>query len=169
MRRRKEGAAVSQVAEVMAKPIAQQLLRDEPVLRLSYTALDGGPRVIPLAYLWDGASFQIWTIPHSAKVAALRADPRVAITIDILGPPPRVLLVRGRAELGTVEGVPDGYLAASHRTMPAEAWEAFDSQVRQLYQRMVAITVPPDWAKLLDFETTAPSAVERVVRERGAS
>src|SRR4051794_26789089 len=155
------------VHEVMAKPISQQLLRDEPVLRLSYTALDGAPRVIPLGYLWDGATFRIWTIPHSAKVAALRADPRVAITIDILGPPPRVLLVRGRAELSTVDGVPDGYLAASHRTLPAEAWADFDSQVRQLYERMVAISITPDWAKLLDFETTAPSAVERLVRERG--
>lgn len=159
---------MSQVAAVMAKPIAQQLLRDEPVLRLSYTALDGGPRVIPLAYLWDGTRFQIWTIPHSAKVAALRADPRVAITIDILGPPPRVLLVRGRAELRDLDGVPDDYLTASHRTMPAEAWEGFDSQVRQLYQRMVGISITPDWAKLLDFETTAPSAVERLVRERGS-
>jgi Pyridoxamine 5'-phosphate oxidase len=159
---------VSQVAEVMAKPIAQQLLRDEPVLRLSYTALDGGPRVIPLGYLWDGTSFRIWTIPHSAKVAALRADPRVAITLDIIGPPPRVLLVRGRAELSNVDGVPDDYLAASHRTMPAEAWEGFDSQVRQLYQQMVAISITPDWAKLLDFETTAPSAVERLMRERGS-
>jgi hypothetical protein len=158
---------LSQVAEVMAKPIARQLLQDEPLLRLSYTALDGGPRVIPLGYLWDGDSFRIWTIPHSAKVAALRADPRVAITIDILGPPPRVLLVRGRAELSTVDGVPDGYLAASHRTLPAEAWADFDSQVRQLYERMVAISISPDWAKLLDFETTAPSAVERLVRERG--
>src|SRR3954453_4852346 len=104
-RRPEDGAPVSQVAEVMAKPIARQLLQDEPLLRLSYTALDGGPRVIPLGYLWDGDSFRIWTIPHSAKVAALRADPRVAITIDILGPPPRVLLARGRAELSTVYGV----------------------------------------------------------------
>jgi hypothetical protein len=155
------------VADAMAKPIAQQLLRDEPVLRLSYTALDGGPRVIPIAYLWDGASFRSWTIPVSAKVRALQADPRVAITIDIIGPPPRVLLARGRAELSTVNGVPDGYLEASHRTLPPEAWDGFDTEVRSLYEQMTAITITPEWAKLLDFETTAPSAVERMVREHG--
>ncbi|MCW2542359.1 MAG: pyridoxamine 5-phosphate oxidase-like FMN-binding protein [Frankiales bacterium] len=158
---------MSDVSAVMTKPITQQLLRDEPLLRMSYTGLDGGPRVIPLGYIWDGNSFQLWTIPISAKVRALRADPRVAITIDILGPPPRALLTRGRAELALVDGVPDGYLDASHRTMPREAWSGFDEQVRGLYEQMIAITITPQWAKLLDFETTAPSAVEQLMRERG--
>jgi hypothetical protein len=157
---------VTDVAEVMAKPITQQLLSDEPILRMSYTGLDGAPRVIPIAYLWDGSGFLVWTIPISAKVRALRADPRVAITIDIVGPPPRVLLARGRAELSTVDGVPDGYLHASHRTLPSEAWDGFDEQVRTLYEQMIAIRIAPAWAKLLDFETTAPSAVEQLVRER---
>jgi hypothetical protein len=31
---------------------------------------------------------------------------------------------------------------------------------------MTVVTITPEWAKLLDFETTAPSAVERLVRER---
>jgi hypothetical protein len=155
------------IAEVMAHPITQQLLQSEPILRLAYTGRDGAPRAIPLGYGWDGSRFVFWTIPQSAKVAALAADPRVAITIDVLGPPPRVLLVRGRAELSTVDGVPDGYLAASHRGMPAETWNDFDNQVRALYERMTVVTITPEWAKLLDFETTAPSAVERLVRERG--
>jgi hypothetical protein len=110
----------------------------------------------------------MWTVPAAHKVAALRADPRVAITIDIPGPPPRVLLVRGRAALVTVDGVPDGYLDASHRTMPPEAWAGFDAQVRALYDQMTVITITPEWARLLDFETTLPSAVEKLVRERGA-
>lgn len=154
-------------AQVMELPIARQLLRDEPVLHLSYTARDGGPRVIPIGYVWDGARFLMWTIPGSAKVGALRADARVAITIDVLGPPPRVLLARGRAALETVDGVPDGYLQASFRTMPEEAWEDFETQVRALYKQMTVITVTPDWARLLDFETTAPEAVEKLMREQG--
>jgi hypothetical protein len=154
--------------QVMTLPIAQQLLRDEPILHLSYTGRDGGPRVIPIAYLWDGGRFQMWTIPGSHKVAALQADPRVAITIDIPGPPPRVLLVRGQASLATVDGVPDGYLQASNRTMPPGAWAGFEEQVRALYEKMTVITVTPQWARLLDFETTAPSAVERLVRQAGA-
>jgi hypothetical protein len=53
----------------------------------------------------------------------LQADPRVAVTIDVIGPPPRVLLAIGTAELTTVDGVPDGYLQASHRTTPRPAWD----------------------------------------------
>jgi Pyridoxamine 5'-phosphate oxidase len=154
------------VAEVLAKPIAQQLLREVPVLHLAYTGLDGGPRTIPIGYLSDGVSFRLWTIPNAPKVRALQADPRVALTVDVLGTPPRMLLVRGRAALTVVDGVPAGYLEASHRGIPRETWDDFDAQVRGLYDRMVEITVTPDWAKLIDFETTVPVAVERLVRER---
>ena len=155
-------------AQVMELPISRQLLRDECILHLSYTAPDGAPRVIPIGYVWDGARFLMWTVPDSAKVGALRADERVAITIDVLGPPPRVLLARGRAALETVDGVPDGYLEASHRALPREAWDDFDAQVRGLYKQMTVIAVTPDWAKLLDFETTAPSAVEKLMREQSS-
>ena len=153
-------------AQVMELPIARQLLREEPLLRLSYTGRDGAPRVIPIGYIWDGSRFVMWTVPISAKVGALQADGRVAVTIDVLGPPPRVLLVRGRASLETVDGVPDGYLEASHRTLPREAWDDFDTQVRGLYKQMTVISVTPEWARLLDFETTLPSAVETLVREQ---
>ena len=34
------------------------------------------------------------------------------------------------------------------------------------YDRMVRIVVLPTWAKLIDFETTLPSAVEELVRQR---
>jgi hypothetical protein len=152
-------------AEVMELPIARQLLREEPILHLSYTARDGAPRVIPIGYLWDGEHFLMWTIPGAVKVGALQADGRVAITIDVPGPPPRVLLARGRATLETVDGVPDGYLAASRRAIPPEAWEDFETQVRAMYKQMVAISITPEWARLLDFETTAPAAVEKLMRE----
>ena len=39
-------------------------------------------------------------------------------------------------------------------------WEA---EVRSLYDGMVRIVVTPTWAKLIDFETTLPSAVEELL------
>jgi hypothetical protein len=42
-------------------------------------------------------------------------------------------------------------------------WEA---GVRSLYDGMVRIVVTPTWAKLIDFETTLPSAVEELIRRR---
>ena len=35
-----------------------------------------------------------------------------------------------------------------------------------LYDGMVRIVVTPTWAKLIDFETTLPSAVEEPARQR---
>jgi hypothetical protein len=42
-------------------------------------------------------------------------------------------------------------------------WEA---EVRSLYDGMVRIVVNPTWAKLIDFETTLPSAVAELARQR---
>ena len=42
-------------------------------------------------------------------------------------------------------------------------WEA---EVHSLYDSMVRIVVTPTWAKLLDFETTLPSPVEELIRQR---
>jgi hypothetical protein len=91
------------------------------------------------------------------------------LTIDVLEPPMRVLLARGNAELREVPGVPDGYLEASHRAIPQEAWSSFDEQVRALYDSMVEISIRPTWVKLIDFESTAPSAVEELMQRKGLS
>jgi hypothetical protein len=40
--------------------------------------------------------------------------------------------------------------------------------VQGLYDEMVVITITPTWAKLLDFETTIPKAVEDLIKEKGA-
>ncbi len=51
--------------------------------------------------------------------------------------------------------------------MPAEQFEAWEAGVRALYSQMARITITPDWAKLLDFETTIPKAVEDLVNAHG--
>ena len=149
------------VIEVLDKPISQELLGSSIPARLAYTGLDGDPRVVPVAFHWNGAQLVVCSVPTMAKVRALERNPRVAITIDTQDQwPPRVLLVRGAARIEHVEGVPDEYVAASRKVTPAEVFEDWEAGVRGLYDRMVRITIEPDWAKLLDFETTLPKAVE---------
>jgi nitroimidazol reductase NimA-like FMN-containing flavoprotein (pyridoxamine 5'-phosphate oxidase superfamily) len=155
------------VIEVLEKPIAQRLLGSGIPARLAYTGLDGGPRVVPVAFWWTGAEIVVCSLPTMAKVPALRRDPRVAITIDTQGEwPPRVLLVRGTARIEHVDGVPDEYVAASRKITPAEVFPEWETGVRALYDEMVRIRVEPEWAKLLDFETTIPQAVEDLARAR---
>jgi Pyridoxamine 5'-phosphate oxidase len=157
------------VAAVMAKPISRELLGSSIPARFAYIGVDGDPRVVPVGFWWDGTRIVIATVPTSAKVKALRANPRVAITIDTEGYPPHVLLVRGAATLTLVDGVPDEYVEASRKIVPAEAFDSWEAGVRTLYAQMVVITVEPDWAKLLDFETTIPKAVEDLVLAHQAS
>ena len=158
------------VAAVLAKPISQELLGSSIPARLAYDGVDGEPRVIPIAFLWDGRNLVMATVPKSAKVEALRQNPRVAITIDTQSQwPPRVLLIRGAARLELVDGVPDSYVEASRKVTPAEQFESWEQGVRALYSQMVLITIEPDWAKLLDFETTIPEAVENLVAEYQAA
>ena len=154
-----------EVTEMLAKPISQQLLESSIPARLAYVGVDGEPRAIPIGFWWTGEHVVMATVPKSAKVRALRKNPRVALTIDTQDAwPPRVLLIRGAARLELVDGVPDDYIEASRKVIPAEHFEGWDQGVRALYQQMVVITVEPDWAKLLDFETTIPQAVEDLAR-----
>ena len=153
------------VAEVLAKPISQELLGSSIPARLAYIGIDGAPRAIPIGFSWTGAQVVMATVPTSAKVRALRRNARVALTIDTEAAwPPRVLLIRGAARLELVDGVPDSYIETGRKLVPADHFEGWEQGVRALYDQMVLITIEPDWAKLLDFETTLPKAVEDLVR-----
>jgi hypothetical protein len=149
---------------VLQDPLAQELLHAPLVARLAYDGLDGAPRVVPIGFLWTGTSLVMCTATKAPKVRALTANPKVAMTIDTDTQPPRALFVRGRASVDIVDGIPDEYLAASRKVFPPEQWSAFEEQVRSVYPQMARITVEPEWAKVLDFETRLPSAVEALIK-----
>jgi hypothetical protein len=155
------------IRETLEQAARLQLFERAPLLRLGYTAKDGTPRVIPTGYLVEPEALVFYTIPTSAKVIALRHDPRVAGSIDVGGMPPCALLVRGTVDIETVDGIPDGYFETGRRTMPAEAYPGWDQGVRAMYDSMTVLTMHLTWAKLLDFEHTAPSEVERIARAKG--
>jgi hypothetical protein len=150
------------ISEILRDPVTADLVEMSPLMRIGYTGLDGAPRVVPLAYLFRDETFIFCTIPSSDKVPALQRDPRVAITID-LGEPLCCLLVRGTAAVEIVDGVPDDYLEASHRNVPADQHDGFDAQVRGLYDSMARVVVTPTWVRLNDFQRNAPRAVERAI------
>jgi hypothetical protein len=152
----------------MDDPVSRRLLASANPARLAYTALDGTPRVVPVGFAWDGTSIVIGTVPGSAKVRALQANPAVALTVDTSGPvwPPNALLVRGTARVSVVDGVFPEYLEAGRKVTPAEVFPEWEQGVRALYQRMARIDVTPTWATVHDFETRIPRAVEELVRSR---
>ena len=156
----------SEITEILNRPISRELLARD-VARLAYVAKDGTPRAIPIAFVWNGSEIVMCTPTNAPKLTALRHNPAVALTIDTEVHPPRILLIRGRAELDVVEGIPDEYLQAnSTYVMTPEQRAEWEAEVQSLYREMVRIVVTPTWAKLIDFETTLPSAVEELLRDR---
>src|SRR6185295_11693875 len=153
----------TEITEVLNRPISQELLARD-LTRLAYVARDGTPRSIPIGFTWNGSAIVMCTAKNAAKVSALRHSPAVALTIDTEVHPPRIL---GRAELEVVAGIPEEYLEmnGSYPMTPEQRVE-WEAEVRSLYDGMVRIVVVPTWAKLIDFETTLPSAVEELVRQR---
>lgn len=152
-----------EIAEMLAKPHAQQLLNGPEPARLAYIGLDGDPRVIPIGFWTEGQQILMATVPKAAKVAALGTNPTVALTIDQGAFPPKALMIRGTAAVELVEGVPSGYLTAGRKVMTDDQYPEWVSGVHGLYDEMVVITITPTWAKLLDFETTIPTAVEDLI------
>ncbi|MEV6491097.1 pyridoxamine 5'-phosphate oxidase family protein [Actinoplanes sp. NPDC051633] len=156
----------TEITEILNRPISQELLARD-LTRLAYVAKDGTPRAIPIAFTWNGSEIVLCTAKNAAKLHALRANPMVALTIDTEVHPPKMLLIRGRAELDVVDGIPDEYLSmnGSYQMTPEQRVE-WEAGVRSLYDGMVRIVVTPTWAKLIDFETTLPSAVEELIRQQ---
>ena len=156
----------SEITEILNRPTSQELLARD-LTRLAYVAKDGTPRNVPIAFTWNGSEIVLCTTTNAPKLHALRKDPMVALTIDTDVHPPKILLIRGRAELDVVEGIPDEYLQMNGTyEMTAEQRIEWEAEVRDLYHGMVRIVVTPTWVKLIDFETTLPSAVEELIRQR---
>ena len=154
------------VMDVLRDPLAEEMFQSPLLTRLGYNGRDGSPRVVPIGYVWNGTSFVMCTAANAPKVRALTANPKVALTIDTDTSPPHILLVRGTASVEIVDGIPDEFLEASRKGVPPQQWSAFEEQVRALYPQMARITIRPEWAKLIDFETRLPSAVEELTRGR---
>jgi len=156
----------NEVTEVLNRPLSRELLSRDMV-RFAYVAKDGTPRNIPIIFTWNGSEIVVCTPKNSPKLPGLRNNPAVALTIDTEEHPPKILLIRGQAELDVVDGIPDEYLkTTSTYEMTPEQRVSWEAEIRSLYNGMVRIVVTPTWAKLIDFETTLPSAVAELIQQR---
>lgn len=146
--------------------LAQQLLRSSIPARLAFVAADGTPRVVPTWFEWNGAEIVMVTyvagpnvgIRHpAARLAALRANPTVALTIDTEEFPAQSLTIRGRAEIDEVDGLAPEYVASAHRYLGDVAAAEMLASMGQPGTVQARIVVRPTWVGLLDFATRLPS------------
>jgi hypothetical protein len=152
--------------ELIDDPIAQELLSSTTPARLAYIAPDGTPRVLATWFHWTGSELAMGTFvaaPHvhhpTARIAALRHRPDVAITIDTESFPPRILQLRGTADVTEVDGIDPDYARAARRFIGEEAAADYLGSIDHPGTRMARITVRPTWVGLLDFEFRLPDAL----------
>jgi len=156
------------ITAILDRPYSRELLARD-LTRLAYVATDGTPRNVPIAFTWNGAEVVMCTPTNAPKLASLRQNPQVALTIDTEVHPPKILLIRGRVELDEVDGIPEEFLQMNGSyEMTEEQRVEWTAEVSSLYERMVRIVVTPTWAKLIDFEQTLPTAVEELYHQREA-
>jgi hypothetical protein len=136
--------------------VAQRLLASTELARLAYVAADGTPRVFPMLFHWTGTEVVMSTFAGASKIAALRAKPDIAITIDTSSTPPEVLLLRGRASVTDVDGVVPEYIDAHRRYGGEEQAAAALAEVDHPGTKMARIALRPEWVGLLDFQTRFP-------------
>jgi|SRR5215813_2442903 len=152
--------------KLLETDVARRLLSSAIPARLAYIATDGTPRVVGTWFHWTGAELVMPTFisaPHvrrpAARLAALRAHPEVAITIDTETFPPMVLSVRGRATLTEVAGVAAEYRLAARRYLGEQAAASYLAQIDQPVTAMMRISVKPAWVGVLDFQQRLPDVM----------
>ncbi|HEV7720928.1 MAG TPA: pyridoxamine 5'-phosphate oxidase family protein [Iamia sp.] len=151
---------------LLGTDLAQQLLRSSIPARLGFIAIDGTPRVVPTWFEWNGVEVVMATylagpdagIRHpAARVAALRANPAVALTIDTETFPSQSLTIRGRAEIDEVDGLAPEYVASARRYLGETGADMMVAGMDQPGTVQARIAVRPTWVGLLDFTERLPS------------
>jgi hypothetical protein len=158
---------------LLGTSLAQELLAAPIPARLAFVWTDGTPRVIPTWFHWTGSEIVMVTftagpsigVRHPAtRLAALRADPRVALTIDTDGFPPRALSVRGDVEITEVNGIAAEYAAAARRYLGEEAATGMLAGLDQPGTAQARVALRPAWVGLIDFTSRLPSVQGGVLR-----
>lgn len=75
----------------------EQRLRSELIIWLSTVRPDGRPHLVPVWFLWDGATFLIFSQPKDQKLRNLRHNPNVVIALETRDQGNEVVLIEGQA------------------------------------------------------------------------
>ncbi len=145
--------------DLLNDPVAQRLLQSAIPAWLAYNWSDGTPRVVPIWFHWNGEQIVLAGPPEAPKMKALENGARVALTIDDMAWPYKVLLVRGAVRTETVKGMVPEYIASAKRYLGEEGSAGFLEMYGKLFpDENIRITVQPDWVSIIDMETRFPSA-----------
>ncbi|HEY0698671.1 MAG TPA: pyridoxamine 5'-phosphate oxidase family protein [Micromonospora sp.] len=171
---------------VNTDPVVQTLLEAPILMRLGYVGLDGHPRSVPVAYIWNGKAFVFATPTTAYKLRAIAAHPEVSFTVDTMGAAerakvaaalgapvadytPLIMLVRGKASIEIRQGLPQEHVDASRRMIGEENVDEWESHKREHTREMAVVSIIPTHVTICDFITRFPPPVEINAPAHGAA
>ena len=137
-------------------PVITGLLQRPNLARLAYIGLDARPKVVPIWFAYDDATFTMVTGPRADKVRAIERNPAVALTIDSHTPPYHVLLIDGDATIEPIDGMAPEYPAIVARYLGAGA-DAYLANMRVKTQRRIRVSIRN--FRVLDFQRRFPKSL----------
>lgn len=81
-------------------------LRAEPILWLSTVRPDGRPHLVPVWFLWDGATIFIYSQPGAQKLRNLAANPAVTVALEAADEGEDIAIIEGVAEVMSAADAP---------------------------------------------------------------
>ena len=109
---------------------------------------------------WTGNEIVLGTPPTAAKLKVLQNNSPVALTIDSNDWPHKILQIRGKTQIQTVQGIVPEYAAAAERYFGAEQGKAWVARFREMFSEMARIAIRPEWVGVIDFERRFPNSIE---------
>lgn len=152
--------------ELLQDPVAQELLCGPYPAHLTYLWKDGTPRVIPIAFHWNGQEIIMASADSAPKNEVIDGQ-KVTLVIDTSTYPFKVLTIRGTARLEKVPGPPEEYALACEQLMGKEGAAAWFQGLGPMLPKIKyfgKVVVTPEWVRVTDFETRFPEEIERVTR-----
>lgn len=77
----------------------ERRLRNEETIWLTTVRADGQPQSVPVWFLWDGATFLIYSRPANQKLKNIARNPRVGLNLNSDAYGNQIVRVEGTAEI----------------------------------------------------------------------
>ena len=141
--------ATSTSAEIGARPITEMaftalggqpafepgpldaFLAAERIAVLAYVRSDGRPNQAPLWYSYRDGTLWFSFETTSAKVRALRRDPRVTVTVQDERPPYRAVIIDGTVEMSDLDDEAQANMALAVRYLGKVAAAKYEAMYRE--------------------------------------
>jgi len=126
-----------------------------PILWLTTVSPDARPHSVPVWFLWSDPHLTVFSRPDTAKVARLRSNPAVSMSLDSAVGGGDIVLAEGDAELVGMDDVVDGLPAFERKYgqlfggQSFQEWlDLFSQPIRVTTTRIISWTATP---KGLDY------------------